>query len=500
MRTFRRGLFGVVTASLILFPAGAQKSEPIRIGNAKQMFIDNLFFETSKNLSLKVHPATKTGERNLQREKPWESATLNWLNVMEDEGQYRMWYECYDIEGWPTGDDTSFCYAESKDGQVWTRPNLGLFTYRGTRDNNILFRMIGPEGAHSRVHGTGVFKDPSAPPTERYKAVSQGTFTHEPPHPITWGSGKSYLNVAGMVSPDGLHWTRLPHSILHTFADSQYSCFWDDAKHRYVLYGRVSGRGRAIGYSESERFDRFDDFRLVLQTDDNDPPNSDLYNPAAMKYPYADQVYLMFPSLYRHESDTLDVRVAVSRDGVHWTWPEQDVAFVSPGEPGTYDSAVIYMGQGILRAGDELWQYYGGSPLHHNYQGGLETLTRAGNGIAYSRVISRLDGFVSAHANSATGTFTTPPLLFDGETLELNVKVSKGGSLRIGLLDETNTPVPGFAVEDCLLIQCDKTHARVRWKAGSDVSSRAGKPTKLYGVMNQADLFAFQFVKSSPDP
>jgi hypothetical protein len=52
----------------------------------------------------------------------------------------------------------------------------------------------------------------------------------------------------------------------------------------------------------------------VLQTDENDPAESDLYNPAALKYPYADNVYLMFPSLYRHSTDTLDIRLAVSRD------------------------------------------------------------------------------------------------------------------------------------------------------------------------------------------
>lgn len=481
---------------LCLSMAATGEGTTLLVGGAKQLFIDDLFFESSKNISLKVHPAYKTGEKNLQREKPWESATLNWFTVMQDQGKYRMWYECYDIEGWPTGDDTSFCYAESRDGVVWTKPKLGLFTYQENTETNILFRLIGPEGAHSRVHGTGVFKDPSAPPEARYKAVSQGTFTSEPPHPISWGSGKSYLNVAGMVSPDGLHWTRLPRSVLHEFADSQYSCFWDDTLNTYILYGRVAGHGRAIGRSQSNEFEHFDSLKLVLQSDENDPPNSDLYNPAAMKYPFADRAYLMFPSLYLHDPDTLDVRLAVSRDGVHWSWPERDVPFVPLGEVGSYDSAVIYMGQGILRSEDELWQYYGGSPLPHNYEGGLDTLIQPDNGITYSRVITRLDGYVSARAGSDTGSFKTPLMIFEGDTLELNVTVHEGGSLLVGLLDENDNSISGYSTEDCIPIAGDHINAKVHWRTGTDVSTRSSKPTKMYILMTNADLYAFQFKRS----
>lgn len=466
------------------------------VGEEKQLFIDDLFFETSENIHLKIHPASKTGEKNLQREKPWESATVNWFTVMEDQGKYRLWYECYDIDGWPTGNDTSFCYAESLDGVAWTKPNLGLFSYQGNTENNILFRLIGPEGAHSRVHGTGVFQDPSAQPEARYKAVSQGSFTSEPSHPISWADGKSHLNVAGMVSPDGLHWTRLPKSVLHEFADSQYCCFWDESSNSYVLYGRVSGRGRAIGRCESKAFDRFESLELVLQTDEEDPPNSDLYNPAAMKYPFADRAYLMFTSLYQHDPDTLDVRLAVSRDGIHWSWPERNTPFVALGEAGAFDSGVIYMGQGILRSGNELWQYYGGSPLPHNYEGGLETLTQPGNGITYSRVVTRLDGFVSVEVDSAMGSFTTPPMIYEGDALELNVKVLEGGSLRVGLLDERDNAVPGYSARDCIPITGDRVNAKVQWKSGADVSVRSSKPTKMYVAMTGASLYAFQFKSS----
>ena len=90
----------------------------------------------------------------------------------------------------------------------------------------------------------------------------------------------------------------------------------------------------------------------------------------------------MFPSLYQHEPDTLDIRLAVSRDGPHWTWPEQNGAFIPLGESGDFDSKALYMGQGLIEAGDEMWLYYSGSPLRHN-EGSWRPLTKLSEPRAY---------------------------------------------------------------------------------------------------------------------
>jgi hypothetical protein len=404
-----------------------------------------------------------------------------------------MWYECYDVPGWPTEDDTSFCYAESTDGIVWTKPDLGLFSYNGSTANNILFRMIGPEGAHSRVHGTCVFKDPSAPPESRYKAVSQGGFTSAPPHSISWGSGQSFLNVAGMVSPDGIRWSRLPKPIRHEMADSQYSCFWDETSDSYVLYGRVSGRGRAVGRAESKDFSSFGELDLALQADDRDPPDSDIYNPAALEYPYAANAYFMFPSLYQHQPDTLDIRLAVSRDGIHWTRPDQETPFIPLGATNEFDSGSLYMGQGMLRVGDQIWQYYSGSPLTHNHGGEMDTLVKPENARVYSRVVSRLDGYVSADAGPEGGFFETPPLVYKGGVLRVNVAVRDGGSFRVGLLNENGESIRGRSIEDCQPVTGDHIDVPVRWKTGWDVSGCESVPTKVRVEMRNASLYAFQF-------
>lgn len=474
-------------AMMLLVNLHAVLAEPVSIGSQKQFFIDSLFLENSPNVALRVSPASKTGERTLEPDKPWESASLNWFSVMEDGGKCRMWYEAYDVEGWPTGDDTSFCYAESEDGVHWKKPDLNLFPYHGIEQTNILFRMVGPDGAHSRVHGNGVFLDRNAPAGERYKAVSQGLFPK---------AGDPPYFVAGMYSPDGLHWTRYPEPICRVFADSQYSAFWDGSSAQYVLLGRVSGHGRAIGRSASDNFAHFDPLTLVLEAPERDAPQCDVYNPAAIKYPFAENVYFMFPSIYHHDNDTLDIALAASRDGVNWTWPDSTTPFIALGAAGQFDSGSLYMGQGVIRVGDELYLYYSGGPLKHN-EAELPNLTKPGNQRIYSRVKVPLDRFVAAAVGPEGGSFATPPLVYEGECLVLNVDVREGGRVRVGLLDDRGEPVPGRAVDDCTPIGGNHLGVTVEWEDGSSVSSREGVPTRLVFSLENAFLYTFQFTTPS---
>jgi hypothetical protein len=217
-----------------------------------------------------------------------------------------------------------------------------------------------------------------------------------------------------------------------------------------------------------------------------------LYNPAASKYAHADRVYVMFPSLYRHTEETLDIHLAVSRDGIHWSFPEHGKPFIALGGAGAFDSGSLYMGQGIIRKDNELWLYYGGSPLKH-HETELDALAHSENQRVYSRVVSRLDGFVSADAGENEGGFVTPPLAFQGSSLLLNAKTAADGEIRVGLLDAAGNPIAGYTIEDCIPITGDHIETAVVWKAGKDVGKFSGTPVKLVIRMKNASLFAFQF-------
>ncbi len=484
-RGFMKVLGGAAAAGISsrLRAENSAANDAVRsIGSDEVLFVDYELIAKSNDVRLKLHPPRKTGERLVVWEHPWESATINWFSVLRDGDRFRMWYECYDVDGWPTGDDTSFCYAESEDGIHWNKPKLGLFSYQGSRENNILFRQIGEGNSRSRVHGSGVFLDPSAPPDSRYKCVSQGIFQ---------GIGERPYYVAGMTSPDGLSWTRLPQPICPVFADSQYSGFWDESQQQYVLMGRTSGRGRAVGRSVSERFDRFGPLATVLQTDETHPPDSDLYNPACIPYPGAAGLYLMFPSLFRHQQDTLDIRMAVSRDTEQWTWPDRETPFIPLGRSDEFDGGTLYMANGCCEVGDELWFYFSGSPLKHE-EVNLETLAHPENRRVFSRAVAKRDRLVSVTA-AGNGSFETPPIQSVGERLIVNASPRAGGSVRVGLTDAAGRALPGRAIADCRPLTQDNSSWTVTWADGSDVAPWSSRPMRLQIELQDADVFGFQF-------
>ena len=235
----------------------------------------------------------------------------------------------------------------------------------------------------------------------------------------------------------------------------------------------------------------------MLQPNSNDPASCVLYNSAVFKYTKAAHVYLMFPSLWDHASDTLDIRLAVSRDGIHWTYPEQNKPFIPLGNAESFDSKTLYIGQGMIHAGDETWLYYSGSPQQHN-KTELEDLLRCKQPRPFSRVVTRRDRFVSADAGKQPGWFVTPPLQFAGNVLKLNAQVRPGGQIRVGLLDEKGEPLPDRDVKDCLPITGDHLDGVVQWKKGTGVGYRASKPTRMRVEMSDASLFGFQFATVEP--
>jgi hypothetical protein len=64
------------------------------------------------------------------------------------------------------------CYAESDDGVTWHKPALPYYPYREADRTNIVYG--GQQCADRGFHGAGVFRDPSAPAPERYKAIHFG--------------------------------------------------------------------------------------------------------------------------------------------------------------------------------------------------------------------------------------------------------------------------------------------------------------------------------------
>ena len=479
---------------------------PILVGTRKQMFIDQRFIAQSDGIELHVNPAQVRGPV-LKGDHPWEAGQIRASGSMiQKEDTLTLWYGANDpgTDG-KIGKD-SFCYATSTDGVHWDKPNLGLVEYEGSRENNIIAERRGC-----------VFIDERAPSDQRYKLLRR-----KPGGPDEGGLTLSY-------SPDGIHWTFDVLRVLPFSPDTNNQVLYDPRIHRYVAYLRSWAPLRKVARVEIEDLMQpwpYDgsvepsrlwsrerppppsyEFPQAISYDELDPPETDLYTAAVSIYPWAEDVYLAFPSPYYHfppppegqyrNDGLLDIQLAVSRDGVYFERPDRGHAYVPLGVRGGPQGGSLYMYPGLARIGDEIIQYYVAHVHSHGeYVGFKET---SGLGALYMAA-QRLDGFMSADAPYGGGWLITPPLAFEGHRLELNIDCGATGHARVELRDEQNLPIKGFTVEECDLIRGNHIHYRVTWNGDGDVSALAGRPLRLRFVMRNARLFAFQFDQAASQP
>ena len=152
----------------------------------------------------------------------------------------------------------------------------------------------------------------------------------------------------------------------------------------------------------------------------------------------------------------------------------------------------MYAGYGLSRDGEELSLYYTAHDVTHGAY-----VKRGFLGGKVSRVIYRLDGFMSVDAPYEGGSFTTPQIHFDGDLLQLNLDASAGGWIRVELVGEGDRPISGFTRQDADQLTRSSVAATVSWKGVTDLSKLKGEPLKLRFLMRDAKLFAFQFVSGT---
>lgn len=483
----------------------AAAGQPFDVGNRKQLFIDRRFIRSSRGITLAMNPPRKQGVV-LGPDAPWEKDHIgSYVSVIEDGGVYKMWYMSFAGKG-----GGRLCYATSNDGIRWERPKLGLVDFNGSRDNNIVIGSY-REGA--------VILDPVAPPAERFKTLA--SYGGKRPSGLGTSTNGSLML---MTSPDGIHWDR-EHPVLPFHPDSMNTLFWDPHLNKYVAYLRGWNPLRVVvraeipreqilktwPYRHSDKPNYFWSFLTkngevwppaistelptVFRSDELDPAGCDVYTPNVHPYPWADDVYLAFPTFFRHTAPpgservpmagVLESQLAVSRDGIRFERPDRR-PYVGRGLPGDPDSHNVYMGIGLIRRGQQIDQYYGGGAGDHGGGGPAPS--------ALMRVTQRLDGFVSANAAAEGGEFETPPLVFSGAGLRLNIDTGAMGSARVEVRRPDGTAVPGFGLGNCETVIANDTARQVRWRENPSLAGVAGTPIVLRFVLTNARLFAFQFV------
>ena len=492
-------------------------AEPLDIGSRRELFVDDhLIDRLSGGARLQLHRPAETNDVFVH-DTPWEGNRTLYYTIFQDGDIYRMYYRGSQIDLPKGGYSIPYnvtCYAESEDGIHWTRPNLGLVEFRGSKKNNIIL-------SGEMCHAFTPFKDanPDCPDQHRYKAIV----------PI-------YKPVRGLhvySSPDGIRWKPMTDKAVITrgYFDSQNLAFWDAARGCYVDFHRgLRGGPKSLAppdhesstkdvmtatsrdflqwtepewltYS-AERWTRFSRKETPVS------PFIQFYTNQVQQYHRAPHIYLGFPTRYvagRGKLTELNERLAkhveyfgndytdggfmASRDGRHFKY--WDEAFVRPG-PQQKDRWVYgdnFQALGITETRSAI----DGAPNELSVYVS-ENFWRQ---CRLRRYTLRLDGFVSVHASLSGGEILTTPFTMRGNTLALNMATSAAGSMQVEVQTVEGKPIVGFSLADCPEIFGDSVNCEVTWRDGTELSKLIGKPIRLRFVLKDADLYSFQFTSKA---
>jgi len=494
----------IVTFNLILVFAAAHSAEPINIGSRRELFVDRHLIERTDKARLVLHRPTPR-EVSLVRNKPWEGNVSGYTTVFQDGDLYRMYYRGTNTI-YTQGKVTSphrevVCYAESKDGIKWTRPELGLVEFNGSKMNNIIWDGIGS-------HCFTPFKDanPEYGADTKYKAISRGR-----------PQGKKGLYV--FKSADGIRWKLIrDEPVITTGAfDSQNLAFWDSLRGEYRAYVRDFRDGRDIRTCTSKDFVNWSEPKFLEYSQSR---TSQLYTNGVIPYYRAPHIFVGFPTRYvdyawaestkqlpqreyrelvasssrRSGTAFTDGMFMSSRDGSQFNiWPE---SFIRPGiqRPGSWFYGDNYQNWGIV----ETKSHLPGAPNELSFY--VSEAGRQKNGNRLRRYTLRIDGFVSVTAPLSGGELVTKPLQFQGSQLAINFSTSAAGSIRVEIQEADGRPVPGFTLADCHEQFGDELDRVVVWKSRTDLSTLPGKPVRLRFLLKDADLYSFHFTKAVNGP
>ena len=457
------------------------------LGSRRELFVDRFLIDRMEGCALHLH-TPQPRETVLRFDRPWEGAFSGYLTVLHDPDDarrpFRMYYRGLPLAGKDGSTNEVTCYAESRDGIAWNKPNLGLFKVAGTRRNNVVLAGQAPYS-----HNFSPFLDsrPGVPHGERFKAVA--------------GTTESGLHA--FASADGIRWKRLGSGPVLTRGafDSQNVACWSPAERRYLLYLRTWSGGDFAGYRTISR-STSEDFVHWTPPEPmtfSDGPPEHLYTSQTQPYFRAPHLLVSTPMRFvpgrqvlsetqarelgvkpGYAGDAAEAVFMTSRGGQRYdrTFLE---AFLRPGlDPGNWASRAGLTALGIVgTAPGELSLY---KQAHYAQPSGHLV-----------RHTLRTDGFASIRAPYRGGEWVSHPVRFSGRRLVLNVSTGAAGGVRVELQDLTGKPLPGFGLSDCREVAGDDLEREVRWSGGAEVGALRGRPVRLRFHLKDADLYAFQF-------
>lgn len=452
-------------------------------GSARRRFLllDARTVEDTRNAELALGVLSKySGNPLFGEDRPWEMRFDNlYANVIHDDEEqlYKCWYSPFIVDHSskgmtsqqrrqvkyraPPNREMAICYATSKDGLTWIKPELGLVDYEGSKANNILWRGGGNTRAlRAGPHGAGILKDHQDPdPARRYKAFLKSDI----------------LSVA--FSADGVHWqpaVACPEA--NSAGDTHNNAFWAPTLGKYVGVTRQWRRNpfrRQVARTSSGDFVNWEATVVALEGLD------DTEQTYAMPVFFHGGVYIGLVSIHDQRSDRVWVELTWSPDTKEWHRVLPGVPLIPNGkDEGNYDWGCVYAAACPVFRENEIRLYYGGSDgLHTGWRNGFFCLATL-----------RPDGFAGYRASAVAepATVTTIPV-FDGRAvLRVSADIADGGELTVRALGEEEQ-----VLAESQPITGTVSDAEVRWLDESTLGAIETKRARLQFAFRNATVYSF---------
>ena len=475
--TINKTFLLLATALVLLNSAGAS-------GGDRHLVLDSRIIASKENAKLTLGKVRKHAANPLfEEDKPWEKRFDNlYANVIYDDEEkiFKCWYSPFTVDNSAKGmtleqrqkvkyeapdeREMAICYATSKDGIKWVKPELGIVEYEGSKANNILWRGSGERGnLWEGPHGTGIFKDiRDENPKRRYKAFLKAEI----------------LSVA--FSADGIHWSKaIKCPEADSAGDTHNNAFWAPTLGKYVGITREWGDafGRQVARTSSADFLNWRKCKIVLEGLDEN------YQTYAMPVFYYGGIYLGLVAIHDQEADRVWTELTWSPDTITWHRVLAGTPLIpNSGKEGGYDWGCVYAAACPVFLKEEIRLYYGGSDGYHfGWRNGFFCLATL-----------RPDGF-AGYTQIKTGKpalLTTAPIFHRKETLCISADIEQKGYVKVRVFDKHNE----LMAESEPLIG-NLSDKKVTWHDGSLLDQFGNKPLQLQFEFEDATIYSFSFVE-----